>query len=92
MSLDWMAWTTPTALFFAAIFAALACLTLLELVRPTTLRQGWLPFATTRGDRFFIGLLISAFLHIVALATFTGPLWWVSIAALAVTLVLLRWG
>ncbi|MEM7218040.1 MAG: DUF2160 family membrane protein [Pseudomonadota bacterium] len=92
MSLTWMAWTAPTAIFFAAIFTLLAALTVLELYRPTTLRRGWLPFATTRGDRFFISLLIAAGMHIVALVAFTGPLWWVSAATLAATLALLRWG
>ena len=32
-------------------------------------RRGFLPIPTTRGDRFFISLLGSAFIHILWLAT-----------------------
>ena len=65
----WMAWTWPTAVFFASVFTALAVMTLLELRRPTVERRGFLPIPTTRGDRFFISLLGSAFIHILWLAT-----------------------
>ncbi len=64
----WMAWTWPTAVFFAGVALALAAMTLLELRRPTVERRGFLPIATTRGDRFFISLLGSAFIHILWLA------------------------
>ena len=43
-------------------------MTLLELRRPTVERRGFLPIPTTRGDRFFISLLGSAFIHILWLA------------------------
>ena len=72
--MDWMAWTWPTALFFASVAAALAIMTLLELRWPTVERRGWLPIPTTRGDRFFISLLGSAFIHILWLATTDLPL------------------
>ncbi len=63
-----MAWTWPTAAFFCSIFAALITMTLVELRWPTVPRKGWLPLVTTRGDRFFISLLGSAFIHIGWLA------------------------
>ena len=66
--MSWMAWTLPTATFFGAIIASLLAMTLFELWRPTVRRKGWLPMATTRGDRFFISLLGSAFIHILWLA------------------------
>ena len=61
--MSWMAWTLPTALFFAAIGVLLATLGWAERRRPTTLRKGWLPMATTRGDRVFASLLGAAFIH-----------------------------
>lgn len=63
--MTWMAWTLPTALFFAAIASALLVLIALELKRPTLISRGWLPMATTRGDRFFISLLGAAFIHLL---------------------------
>ena len=57
--MNWMAWTLPTGLFFAAIASALSFLIALELKKPTTLAKGWLPMATTRGDRFFVSLAIA---------------------------------
>ena len=55
--MTWMAWTAPTAAFFIGIGLALSALTLFELRWPSHKRRGFLPLATTRGDRFFIGLL-----------------------------------
>ena len=61
---DWMVWTTPVAVFFVCIVLMLAGMTIWELKSPTTLRKGFLPIATTRGDRLFIGLLIAAYLNL----------------------------
>lgn len=62
--LSWMAWTTPVAVFFCCIAAMLVGMTVWELRSPTTLRRGWLPMETTRGDRLFIGLLIAAYINL----------------------------
>jgi predicted small integral membrane protein len=61
---DWMVWTLPVAVFFGCIALALAGMTLWELRSPTVLRKGWLPIATTRGDRLFIGLLCAAYVNL----------------------------
>ena len=66
--MSWMAWTPQTAAFFVAIACGLITMTVLELRRPTVRRQGFLPIATTRGDRFFISLLSAAFIHLAWLA------------------------
>jgi predicted small integral membrane protein len=63
--LDWMVWTTPVAVFFICIALMLVVMTVWELRSPTTLRRGWLPLATTRGDRLFIGLLSAAYVNLV---------------------------
>ena len=61
---EWMAWTTPVAVFFVCIVLMLAGMTVWEIRSPTTLRKGFLPIATTRGDRLFIGLLVAAYLNL----------------------------
>ena len=62
---DWMVWTTPVAVFFSCIALMLVGMTVWERKSPTTLRRGWLPMDTTRGDRLFIGLLMAAYLNLV---------------------------
>lgn len=61
---DWMVWTTPVAVFFGCIALMLAGMTAWEIRSPTTLRKGFLPIATTRGDRLFIGLLGAAYINL----------------------------
>lgn len=61
---SWMAWTTPVAVFFICIGLMLAGMTVWELRSPTVLRKGWLPIATTRGDRLFIGLMVMAWINL----------------------------
>lgn len=63
--LDWMVWTTPVAVFFSCIALMLVGMTVWEVKSPTTLRRGWLPLETTRGDRLFIGLLIAAYINLI---------------------------
>ena len=62
---DWMVWTTPVAVFFTCTALMLVGMTVWEYKSPTTLRRGWLPMDTTRGDRLFIGLLSAAYLNLV---------------------------
>jgi predicted small integral membrane protein len=62
--LDWMVWTLPVAVFFACVLLMLAGMTVWELKFPTVLRRGFLPIATTRGDRLFIGLLAAAYINL----------------------------
>ena len=61
---DWMVWTTPVAIFFGCVGVMLAGMTVWELRSPTRLRKGFLPIATTRGDRLFIGLLAAAYVNL----------------------------
>ncbi len=85
--MEWMAWTAPTATFFAGIAALLIGMTVWEIVSPTKRRRGWLPISTTRGDRLFVGLLASAFLHLAWLGLTAWSLW----PALGLSLLLLVW-
>ncbi|MBJ6126806.1 DUF2160 domain-containing protein [Microvirga splendida] len=80
--LAWMAWTWQTGLFFAAIASLLLVMTLLAIYRPETERVGVLRIPTTRGDRLFISLLGSAFIHLAWLGLVGPDLWWASALSL----------
>lgn len=60
----WMSWTLPVAVFFICIGLMLVGMTVWELRSPTRMRKGFLPIATTRGDRLFIGLLGAAYINL----------------------------
>ena len=60
---DWMVWTTPVAVFFSCIALMLAVMTVWEIKSPTVVRKGFLPIATTRGDRLFMGLLAAGYIN-----------------------------
>lgn len=90
--LQWMAWTGPTAAFFVVVALMLIGMTLWSVFQPSTPHKGFLPIVTTRGDRLFIGLLISAYLHLGWLIFTEDYLWVASIASLAVVVAVIRWG
>ena len=73
---DWMAWTLPVAIFFTSIVLMLIGMTVWEIKQPTTLRKGFLPLATTRGDRLFIGLLSAAYLNLAFVAVSEKMITW----------------
>jgi predicted small integral membrane protein len=80
----WMAWSFPVALFFLTILFLLALMAVWEYASPGgNPRVGILRFETTRGDRLFISLLGSAFIHLAWLGLIGANLWW----ALALSLV-----
>jgi len=87
-----MAWTMPSALFFIGIASLLLVMTVLEIRKPCVERKGWLPISTTRGDRLFIGLLSSAFVHLLFLGLTDLTLWIAFGISGLLMLVLLRWG
>ena len=88
----WMAWTLPTALFFLMIALLLITFTILAIKYPETPRLGVLRIETTRGDRLFISLLGSAFIHIGWLGMFGAPmLWAASIVCLIYAFAVFRW-
>jgi predicted small integral membrane protein len=73
--LAWMAWTWQTGIFFAVIASLLLLMTVLAVWQPETERVGILRMATTRGDRLFISLLGSAFIHLAWLGLVGPDLW-----------------
>ncbi len=91
IGLSWMAWTWQTGAFFAAIAALLLAMTAWEVARPGGHpRIDVLGLLTTRGDRLFVSLLAAAFIHLgwLAFAVGVGPLWWASIIALLVAILI----
>jgi predicted small integral membrane protein len=64
-NIAWMAWTPPTAIFFALLAATLAVMTWLAAVYPEAERVGILRIPTTRGDRLFISLIMTAVIHLL---------------------------
>jgi predicted small integral membrane protein len=69
-AIAWMAWTPATAIFFAGIAFALACMTWLAIRYPEVERVGMLGIATTRGDRLFISLIGGALIHLAWIGLF----------------------
>ena len=77
MNFSWMAWTLPTALFFLTILALLIGMAVWEYFSPGgNPRVGILHFETTRGDRLFVSLLGSAFIHLAWLGLVGPNVWW----------------
>ncbi len=92
MSMEWMAWTLPTAAFFIVIAAMLAGMAVWQVVSPSVPRKGILPISTTRGDRFFLGLLGSGYIHLGWIG-FTPWSIWIALGISAVFMVLMmRYG
>jgi predicted small integral membrane protein len=64
-SIAWMAWTLPTAIFFALLASTLAVMTWLGVAYPEAERVGVLRIPTTRGDRLFVSLIMAAVIHLL---------------------------
>lgn len=90
--MGWMVWTLPTAIFFSTIAALLGGMTVWEVLSPTVERKGFLPVSTTRGDRFFIGLLTSAYIHLGVIGFTDISIWLAFGASIIWMMVLMRWG
>lgn len=92
MTLEWMAWTLPTAIFFIVIACLLVVMTVWQIKAPSIERKGLLPIATTPGDRLFIGLLGSAYIHLAWLGLTTLSIWIALVLSIIWMIVLMRWG
>ncbi len=92
MGLSWMAWTLPTAGFFLFIALCLTAMAIWEWKSPGgDPRRGILGLDTTRGDRLFISLLGSAFIHLGWLGSMGTPLWGAVALSLAYGFAVFRW-
>ncbi|WP_420996305.1 DUF2160 domain-containing protein [Cupriavidus sp. 30B13] len=78
--LNWMVWTTPVAVFFICVALMLIGMTVWETRAPTLERKGFLPIATTRGDRLFIGLMCAAWINLAWVGLGEKMMAWFSLA------------
>jgi predicted small integral membrane protein len=90
--LEWMAWTTGTAVFVAAVVLGLSALAALAVVRPSTPRKGFLPMPTARGDRIYVALLGTGLILIVLLAATSAAVTTGLAIAAVWAVVVIRWG
>lgn len=67
-NIAWMAWTLPTAIFFVLLSLTLGVMTWLAVAYPEAERVGILHIPTTRGDRLFISLVMTAVIHFLWIA------------------------
>ncbi len=91
MSLSWMAWTWPTALFFLVIGLMLVSMTIWQIVSPSEERVGVLSIPTTPGDRLFISLLGAAYIHLAWLGLVGPNLWWALAISVVFAIGVFRW-
>ena len=89
--MEWMAWTTPTAIFFGVIASLLLTFTVLAIKFPETPRVGVLRIETTRGDRLLITLLGSAFINLIWLGLEVAPQPYALLACLVYAVAVFRW-
>jgi predicted small integral membrane protein len=104
-NIAWMAWTLPTAIFFVMLALTLCVMTWLAVAYPEAERVGVLRIPTTRGDRLFISLVLTAVIHLMWIglvgtdAIFTLPigegveissLWLATVISLGVAVVIFR--
>ena len=92
MGLSWMAWTWPTAAFFAAVILSIIIMGLWERRSPGgDPRRGIFGIDTTRGDRLFISWVGSGFIHLGWLAVFSTPLWGALVLAILWFVFVFKW-
>ncbi len=89
--MEWMAWTWPTALFFAGLAAVLAVMAALHIKYPSTPKTGVLGIETMRGDRLFISLLGSAFINLAWIGLVDAPQYGALIVCGLFALCVFRW-
>ena len=89
--MDWMAWTLPTALFFACIATALIVMSVLARLRPSVPRVGILGIETARGDRLFLTLLGSAFINLAWIGLTDAAQYWALGICAIFAFVTFRW-
>jgi predicted small integral membrane protein len=90
--MEWMYWTWPTAIFFITIFLLIGGMLVWELASPTVERRGFLRVPTTRGTRFFIGLLGTAYIHLAWIGLIDINLWLALVPSALWTFIVMRWG
>jgi len=92
LTLAWMAWTLPTAIFCIIIILAVIAMTIWQTVSPSMERRGFLPIPTTPGDRFFIGVLTSIYIFLAWVGLTSFSLWIMLVIGVCWIIFVMRWG
>lgn len=92
MTLEWMYWTLPTAIFFISLFVVLTAMGIWQTISPSEPRRGFLPLATTPGDRLFIGIISTIFIHLAWIGLTDLSLWIVFPIGVGWLIVVMIWG
>lgn len=87
-----MEWTTPTAAFFIGLAVALTLMTLWDVRNPSVPVKGFLPVAFTRGERFFLSVVLFFGVMILWVALTDLTLWYALPIAAVLIFVLVRYG
>ena len=89
---SWMAWTWQTASFFVFIALCITVMLIWEKYSPGgDPRKGILGLDTTRGDRLFVSLLGSAFIHLFWLALVGSFLWVATIICIGCAIIVFKY-
>jgi len=92
MFLSWMAWTWQTATFFIVILLLICLMIIWEYFSPGgSPRKGILGLYTTRGDRLFISLLGSGFIHMAWLGLLDISLWGALVLSIFYAIAVFKW-
>jgi len=90
--ITWMAWTWPTASFFIFIALCITGMYFWEKKDPGgSPRRGILGLDTTRGDRLFVSLLGSAFIHLAWLGLTSMILWIATIISVIYAIIVFKY-
>lgn len=92
LTLSWMAWTLPTAIFCIAIASSVVAMTIWQTISPSMERRGFLPIPTTPGDRFFIGVLTSVYIFLAWVGLTSLSLWIMLVIGVCWIIFVMRWG
>ena len=89
----WMHWNLASILGFACLFGLIAVMNIWHVVSPGYARKGFLPMATTRGERVFLSLLMFFAVGLLWIALLPGVsiLWSLPISG-ALIFIVTRWG
>ena len=92
MFLSWMAWTWQTAPFVIVILLLICLMIIWEYFSPGGAhRKGILGLYTTRGDRLFISLLGSGFIHMAWLGLLDISLWGALVLSIFYAIAVFKW-
>jgi predicted small integral membrane protein len=93
MDLSWMHWTTPSAVFFVCLALALTVMTVWDIVSPSVQTEGFLSVPLSRGERFFIAIVIAIGIMLLWIALLPKlSLWYAVAVALIVDFIVARYG